>query len=135
MKCHLPEEETKANGTLQMNLYDLNKQIISQMAILSEEDLVDSKTLIRDYLREQNNYFYMLLCKELSYYTILHAVRGANELPAAADEVIACIQNVGDIKSIDRNNDNAIEIWVQREDEAVVMYLFPYDTGVVPCAL
>ena len=62
MKCHLPEQETKANGTLQMNLYDLNKQIISQMAILSEEDLADSKTLIRDYLREQNNYFYMLLC-------------------------------------------------------------------------
>ena len=141
MNCHLPEEEkTVANGNLQMNLYDMNKQIISQMAILNKEDLENSKLIITDYMKNKGNKFYMLLCKDINYYTLFQTVSGSNEgeaLLAAADEVIACAAYNGAIKAIDTVNDNdAIEIWVHPEDEEpVAMYLFGYDVGVIKCVL
>ena len=136
MKSHIPEEETVvANGNLQMNIYDINKQLISQMAALSDEDLEDSKQLIHSYFQEHENEFYMLLCKDISYYTLFHIVDYIAE-PAAADEVIACIKDIGTAKSIDRTEDGAIEIWAQPgESDPLAMYLFPYDAGVVQCIL
>ena len=137
MNSHIPEEEkVVANGNLQMNIYDLNKQIISQMATLSDEDLEDSRQLIRDYFQEHENEFYMLLCKDISYYTLFHIVDYITE-PAAADEVIECIKCIGAVKSIDlTEGESAIEVWAQEEGrDPMVMYLFPYDTGVIECTL
>lgn len=135
MKSHIPEEEQKVQGNLQMNIYELNKQLISQMAALSDEDLEDSKQLIRGYLQEHENEFYMLLCKDISYYTLFHIVDYITE-PAAADEVIECIKEIGTVKSIDRTEDGAIEIWAQPgESDPLAMYLFPYDAGVIQCTL
>lgn len=136
MNSHIPEEEkVVANGNLQMNIYELNKQLISQMAALSEEDLEDSKQLIRGYFQEHENEFYMLLCKDISYYTLFYIVDYITE-PAAADEVIECIKDIGTVKSIDRTEDGAIEIWAQPgESDPLVMYLFPYDMGVIECTL
>lgn len=136
MKSHIPEEEQKIQGNLQMNIYDLNKQLISQMVALSDEDLVNSKQLIKDYFQEQGNRFYMLLCKDISYYTLFEIVEDTWVQPAAADEVIACIKDIGTVKSIDRTEDGAIEIWAQPgESDPLVMYLFPYDAGVIQCIL
>ena len=135
MNSHIPEQEQKVQGNLQMNIYDLNKQLISQMANLTDEDLEDSKRLIRSYFQEYENEFYMLLCKDISYYTLFHIVDYITE-PAAADEVIECIKDIGTVKSIDRTEDGAIEIWAQPgESDPLVMYLFPYDGGVVQCIL
>lgn len=136
MNSHIPEEEkVVANGNLQMNIYELNKQLISQMAALSDEDLEDSKQLIRGYFQKQENEFYMLLCKDISYYTLFHIVDYITE-PAAADEVIECIKEIGTVKSIDRTEDGAIEIWAQPgESDPLAMYLFPYDMGVIQCTL
>ena len=133
MNCHLPEEETKAVGNLQMNLYDMNKQLISQMPILNDEDLKSCRQTIHNYLLAKQSKFYMLLCKDINYYTLLHVVA---EGPAAADEVIECVKCLGDVKSVDMNENDAIEIWVQEEVRGpMVMYLFSYDAGVIECAL
>lgn len=135
MKSHIQEEEkTVATGNIQMNLYDLNKQIISQLADFNEEDLKNSKEIITEYLQKQGNKFYMLLCRDINYYTLFNISTGSN-LPAAADEVIECAKTIGTIKSVDTNDNGAIEIWAQGEEESLVMYLFPYDLGVIECAL
>ena len=135
MNSHIPEEEkVVANGNLQMNIYELNKQLISQMANLTDEDLVNSKQLIKDYFQEQGNRFYMLLCKDINYYTLFEIVEDTWVQPAAADEVIECIKEIGTVKSIDRTEDGAIEIWAQPdESDPLAMYLFPYDAGVIQC--
>ena len=136
MKCHMPEEEIKANGNLQMNMYDINKQFMSQFATLSDEDLENGREVIRNYFQTQQNEFYMLLCKDINYYTLFHIVDYITE-PAAADEVIECIKCIGAVKAIDlTEGESAIEIWVQEEGrDPMVMYLFSYDTGVIECAL
>ena len=136
MKAHIPEEEKiVANGNIQMKLYDLNKQIISQMADLTNEDLKDSKNIITEYLQKQGNKFYMLLCRDINYYTLFKTSTEA-KLPAAASEVLECAKTIGTIKSVDINDNNAIEIWVHAENsEPLAMYLFPYDLGVIECRL
>lgn len=135
MKSHIPEEETtKISGNFEMNLYDVNKQIIAQLADLDEASLEYSKNeIIAPYLQEQNNEFYMLLCRDVNYYTLFQNV---NQGCSMAKEIIECAKDIGIIKSVDQNENSAIEIWVQPIDgEPIVMYLFPYDGGVIKCTL
>lgn len=136
MNCHLPEEEPKIAGNIQMNMYDINKQFMSQFTTLSNEDLENSREVIRKYFQTQQNEFYMLLCKDISYYTLFHIVDYVTE-PAAADEVIECVKCIGAVKAIDlTEGESAIEIWVQEEGcDPMVMYLFAYDTGVIECTI
>ena len=135
MNCRIPKEETKASGNLQMNLYDLNKQIISQMPTLDEDGINLALMIIAAYIKNTENKYYMLLCKDINYYTLFNISTTITE-PYACEEVLACAGDLGVLKSVEVNDNDAVEIWVQDEQgEAMVMYLFPYDAGVVECTL
>jgi hypothetical protein len=111
---------------INMGLYDINKQIISQLPVLT--DLENKKYIIHALHAKFNNEFYMLYGKEISYFTLFKIV-DANYF---ANEVIECLLNVGDIKAIDFTEaEDAIEIWIQNEENPTCMYLFPYDSGIV----
>ena len=69
MNCRIPKEETKASGNLQMNLYDLNKQIISQMPALDKDGIDLALMTVATYIKNTENKYYMLLCKDVNYYT------------------------------------------------------------------
>ena len=116
------------NSGINMGLYEMNKQIISQLPKLTEAELFDRDLLINTLHAKFNNEFYMLYVKEISYFTlfrIFDSIRFGNE-------VIDCLNNVGDIKAIDFTEaQDAIEIWIQDEDGPTCLYLFPYDSGVV----
>ena len=135
MNCHIPKEETKASGNLQMNLYDLNKQIISQMPALDEDGIDLALMTVAAYIKNTENKYYMLLCKDVNYYTLFNISTTITE-PYACEEVLACACDWGVLKSVEVNDNDAVEIWVQDEQgEAMVMYLFPYDMGVIECTL
>lgn len=122
-----------------MTMYDLNKQIISQMPILDEGALDIARSKIVDYLIQTGCEYYMMLCRELNYYTVFQVVLNHSSLPHAMNEVIACADYLGDIKSIEWEEDKgAIEIWIterENDKETYVIYLFPYDAGVITCTL
>ena len=68
----------------------------------------------------------MLLCKDISYYTIFtyegNKMANYETLGAA---VLDCLQNVGQLVCADITEDgNAVEIWVRTEDDNICMYLF-----------
>lgn len=138
MKCHMPEEETPVvNGNMQMNLYDMNKQIISQMPSLNADGIEQATAVVSDYVADTKNTFYMLLCRDINYYTLFHMVDYITE-PTVACEVLNCALDIGIIKSVETTGDGAIEIWVEptgEGSEPVAMYLFGYDGGVIECAL
>ena len=120
---------------LGMTIYDLNKQIISQMGVLDEEGYTKAKDDIRGLAIRTNARYFMLLCKDISYYTLFHIDIMSEELVDLDDEVIDCIHDIGAIKSVEPV-DGALEIWAHPvEGEPVAMYLFPYDAGVVECTL
>lgn len=130
-----PHNVEKANQTImEMNLYDLNKSIIEQLGAISYED-IDEKIykVINNYFIERKDYnYFMLLGKEISYFTVFHRTNRKNpEFKNLGEGVFECLKNVGDIYSVEENDSNAIEIWVNTDVIGMtVLYLFPYDTGV-----
>ena len=133
MNCHLPEEQ-KVSGNIQMNLYDMNKQIISQLPGLNNEELEAKKGLFADYEATHEEDYYMLLCNELKYYTVFNMASDRGTA-VFVDEVVGCLQDFADeVKSIELNELGAVEIWFQKDEEIYVMYFFPYTQGVIECA-
>lgn len=84
-------------------------------------------------MRETNNRYYMLLCKEKNYYTLLlRRDIGEPEFSTFGNAVISLINELGyKIIAIEKDK-NHFEIWIKDEnEEAFVFMLFPYDKGVV----
>lgn len=114
------------NSGFEMGLYDMNKQIISQMPNLTDWDRVE--TTLLDFDKKWHNDYYMLYGKEISYFTVFKI----KEQIAFGREVIDVIKNVGAVKAIDpTENADAMEVWVIYDDEPTCLYLFPYDQGIV----
>lgn len=114
-------------GGINMGLYDMNKQIISQLPYMEdfEKAMDDIQTLYGTY----HNKYFMLYGKEISYFTVFKII----EPQYLSEEVLACCLNVGPIKAMDLTEaGDAVEIWVQpQDDEPTCLYLFPYDSGIV----
>lgn len=131
-------EELNTETNLQLNMYDINKQLISQMPVLTQEQSLEARKDIQTFLEETHNKFYMLLCRDINYYTLFNLINESQSpICTAEDEIWACAEYIGDIKSVERK-EGAMEIWVQPHEnnsEAIVMYLFGYDAGVIECVL
>lgn len=118
--------EFKGEG-LSMSLYELNKSIIAQLPTkptYSEQG--EDRKLINKFFNSIGRTSYMLLCKDISYYTIFtyegNKMANYETLGAA---VLDCLQNVGQFVCADITEDgNAVEIWVRTEDDNICMYLF-----------
>ena len=117
---------TSDGAGLSLGLYDLNKQIIAQLPELAN---LNKAIQTIDALHEMyHNKYYMLYGKEISYFTLFKLI----EPQYFAQEVLACLRNVGKIKAIDPDEPGtAVEIWVEADGDPTCLYLFPYDSGLV----
>lgn len=129
---HVPDE---GETSFAMNMYGMNKQIISQLPTLTKKQLIEKKVLVRDFILNTKNKYYMLLCRDINYYTLFSIDEFKNTEELLENIMIdECTQHLGDIKSIERTTDGgAIEIWYTASDDTYVMYFFPYDGGVISC--
>lgn len=120
------EVQVKGTSNIEMNTYDMNKQIISQLPILS--DLTEAEKTINTFARNSFNNDFMLLCKELSYYTIFQKKDDFfTDFFTFGEAVLTCAQDIGNIISVDyMENTNTIEIWVRTKnnEDNVCMVLF-----------
>ena len=130
---HIPDDES-AETTMGMSIYDVNKQIIAQLPPISEEDMVAVKRdIIRKYCDQQKAEYYMLLCRDINYYTVFRIdLKLADE--TVDDVLVDCANYIGAIKSIGFTEDEqALELWMTNEEDTYVAYFFPYDKGVIVC--
>ena len=121
-------EFSMENSGIEMDLYDMNKQIIAQLPDLTDWDRVEQ--LFNDFHTSWRNKYYMMYGKEISYFTVFKIV----EPHLFGSVVMDCIPNVGIVKAIDlTETEDAVEIWVlpDGEEDVTCMYLFGYDEGVV----
>ena len=114
-----------------MTQYEINKMIIEQLNCLTPEEKSEKHELINNWQKKIKATYYAMIGKENNYYTIFKT-GVIHELSNLGEGVLQCLQNVGDIYSIEETEaGDAIEIWVKYKNEPIVMYLFPYDNGVV----
>lgn len=117
-----------------VSLYELNKQLVEQNGPLTNAQ--EKIGLINSYRDETGAGFYLLYGKEISYFTLFTSIFQEYEFETLGEAVFECLENVGEVYSVERTEDQAaIEIWVKSEEEITCMYLFPYDTGIVRIAL
>lgn len=119
----MPDKVKMEGEGLKMSMYDLNKMVISQLPIL--KDLTNEINVINEYFKINNGKYFMLLCKEISYYTIFNHSNNY-DIETLGQAVTECAQDVGKIISVENTEDGcAIEIWVRTADEEnLCMYLF-----------
>lgn len=125
---------------IQVSLYQMNKQVISQLPTLNDEGIKEAKQIIKDYVYsdEHQDDYYMLLCHELKYFTVFIGDSDCGREDVIENVIIDCLKSVGEIKSIEITDDKeAVEIWVTipEDNDTYVMYLFDYGRGVVPCRI
>ena len=127
MKAIIPEK--KPEGTLNLSLLDLNKQIIGQQADL---DINIAKERIQSFKFKNNDArHFMLLSNDIRYFTVFNIDKAAKE--TMEDAIIECVQNFGVIKDVEVNENN-IDIWVKDSDDEVIFFkLFDYDWGIIEC--
>ena len=120
------------NKGLELNLYDLNKNIINQLEPMTKDEILSKADLIEEYYKSSNNNHHMLLCRDYNYYTIFEKSE-FSLVEKFADTVIEIITELGEVYSIEMNEDKVLEIWIKPtgEENPYVFYLFPYDAGVV----
>jgi hypothetical protein len=124
---------------VKLGLYDMNAQIISQLATLNRETIRSKRKDFKDFINKADNNFYMLYGKEISYFTLFNILDpnvnyvGAEVFSDFYEVFIECLKNIGEIKSLElTTTKDAFEIWVKTpEDKTTCLYFFPYDTGIV----
>lgn len=113
-----------------ITLYDLNKIACAKLPPLDSVGLSKAKEDINKYINLTGHTYYILLCKDLSYYTVFVVDQKSNE--KIEDVIIECLQYLGDIVNINIDED-VIESWFVKDGEAFVSYLCAYDGGVIAC--
>lgn len=130
MKANYKNQEKKVSGDLNISLYDLNKASIPQLPDYTEVEFAAAVDLINSFVG--TNKFYMLLGREVNYYTVF--MREPTMEETIGEAVVDCLKcfSASHVKSIEMA-EGAIEAWVMNGEEATVMYFFPYNEGVIIC--
>ena len=142
MKCNIPKgEKQKIDASAEMSLYELNQQLIDQLGPADQEGneirIPELKSHFSDYVGCKNNIYYMLLCKEQSYYTIFKFPKEKNEevLERCWLEFNDIIASIGRFYNyhIDPVEKQGLELWIRPEgqDKPICYLFFAYDAGVV----
>ena len=146
MKARLPKEYIEKyrlkTKQPQLTLYDLNKQMVAQMSPMTEENEQQHiEEIFNPFLTEKNNKYYMLLCKELSYFTLFHKDESnSDDFFKTLKELITSNGTLITACWTNEDTKESIEYWVRIKtpiennpdfSEVYCFVLFPYDAGVV----
>lgn len=128
-----PVTANSDNG-LKMSLYDLNKIAMENLKPMTNSDIntILSTAECKCFPKDHWTYL-MLMCKELSYFTIIkNEHRGEYDtLADAVSDLFTSYPGYKETKSIDINDDDTVDIWVLIDDEIYMFKLFNCDTFVV----
>ena len=94
------EEALERSG---FSLYQFNQMLMNNFPVL--EDLTGAKTTINNFHEDINSSKYLLLCKDISYYTFFETAL-FHEFDNLAEAVIECSNSVGDI--VDCSSDSLV---------------------------
>lgn len=128
----LIDSKSIKDNSVSMNLYEINQQLINNFKPYTSEQRKDLAAGIMEFLNKTDNRIYMLLCRDINYYTMfLRQTIPTPDYQFFWQAVLLCAQDLGDIVNHDIFEDR-VEIWVKNGDNLpYVFMLFPYDRGVV----
>ena len=117
-------------------VYEMAKSAANAEVKMGKPALAQKKKILTQFFENQQNKYFMLLCKEQSDYTIFRFLGNKHRVEeseaAAAILVDECLINRGDVIAIEEADiPQAFEIWLRIDGENYLYYLFPYDNAVI----
>ena len=114
-------------------LYEMNQQVVLQSCSpLTKKDIQIAQEQIRSWFKDNQIRYAMLLCKDISYYTVFSSVK--SDYIFAAEQCIGCLEDQKmDIVDITLQKDNTWEIWLRnsKQKQVFAFYLFDYKAGII----
>lgn len=123
-------KKVRGKGNVEMSLYEINQSIISQLPKYTAEQHADLISRINEWATFDTEY-YMLLCRDINYYTIFHFNPEDSEFDTLGAGVNLLLQEVGFTIHSDEILDKHCEIWGKNDNGTYAFMLFPYDEGVI----
>ena len=116
-------------------LYDFNKEAMKNEKPLDPIELHNKVKTIAEEMydsEEHDEHYWMLLCHDRRDYTLFNII-AAESYSVIVDELKPTLVNRGYVLSVDKQPDNAWEIWIRdiETEENFAYYLFQYDKGVI----
>jgi hypothetical protein len=121
------------------NLYEMNQQLMSNEPAATEAEIQLAKEHLRAWLTHNflQKYF-MLLCHDLRDYTLFNLdktdtwkIAQPKAIFSAANDILECMSNRGEILAIEEQDGNTWEIWIRNDEGCFAYYLFPYGEAVL----
>ena len=137
MKANYKPQKKETTEVAIGSLYEANQLIMKDETPFSKAEIIAAMEQIAIWVHDNaaSEKYYMMLCKELSDYTVFDLNEKGNTphyCNTMAADVIDCIQNRGTLLSIEATEDNkAWEIWIKMIDGTHAYYLFPYTSAVI----
>lgn len=127
----LDETATISTG---LTIYDMNKAIVSKEPTLDlSKGTVMNKLIdgLMDWFGKRLATYYLAYGRNVHYVTMFKNSASNSFNEASAQLVVDTIAAVGDIISMDYEEDR-IEVWIRTKDsKAELIYIMPYDDGLV----
>ena len=104
------------------SLYELNKQILSQLPPQSDEALARNYNIIGSWFGQTPKRWFMLMCKERSDFTMFHITD--HQFTKAVFELQEVLKERGTVLAIQYvHGEDTFEIWVKDKDGEVFMFM------------
>lgn len=128
------EKENENAPTAQLTLYELNRQMVSQLPNFEESQWEGAEKVFADWTDPKKNEYFLLYGREINYFTLFKRNEYNSTNEKLFDCVKECFKHIGPVKAFDVTEDeDAVEIWAEYEGVTTCLYLFEYDDGVIPC--
>lgn len=119
-------EPVESNIGINMSLYEINKNVYAQLPKRTEEELAQFSETLTKFYKNISNARTMLLCREMNYYTIFEFDDAAEEFETAADAIVTCVGELGELLDV-VENEAGLEVWVKLFDSAEVVMMVLFD--------
>jgi hypothetical protein len=133
-------KKTKVQGDVSMSLYEINQTLMNQVTPLNEDQKRELANQLNSFAQKHpdNNYF-MMLCREVNYYTILTPATNNPDFSSFGNAIITLAKEWNMEIAAGDDFDDRFELWLRKsgfeegseEVQAHCYLIFPYDEGVV----
>jgi hypothetical protein len=137
MKANYEDKIPKKTSEVSLgNLYDMNKQLMTNETGISAEVKEAKYKQLIDWIKyNYQSYYFMMLCHERRDYTVFHfkdTVPSIGDVQSMAADVFECMNNRGTLLALDLQDAGGWELWLRADDgEISAYYLFPYGEAVL----
>ena len=122
----------KSPTGINVSLFEINQSAMTALPAYDDRSIAGAKDRVAEWYEKNKGSYFMLLSNEKRYFTIFHI--GSTSDKPFLEELFDCLTELGEIKDISINEDNAIECWITSDNTSYAYYLFNYDRGIIECA-